>query len=375
MLENLETIDWHQLTHAYGPADDIPVLIRYLTSENTELREAAIYELYGNIWHQGSVYEASAFAIPFLIELLQNEHVQKKEQILILLAYLARGNSWHKKHQNSIFLIDDRDTPEFQEKVKIEQTWVVNARNRVYEGLRLYLNLLADADPKIRIASAYTLACLPDRAPEIIPEMLKCLHREADRQAKASMVLSLGTLVEPESKYLALFTEILHSKTSDLVKLVAAMMLTQLARNKTPQEAIAFLVNTISDSKSVAELYSQLPWADGDVVADVSRYFCYLEAESNQFPLTDLIEALSTVDAYSALTVAETLLYVTFNGKTILADEKMSELTKTQRIVLSAIAQSENTWKYDANMSQILKSFALPMWREKLLALVGGELA
>jgi hypothetical protein len=32
MLEGLDAINWQQLTHAYGPATDVPDLIRKLTS-------------------------------------------------------------------------------------------------------------------------------------------------------------------------------------------------------------------------------------------------------------------------------------------------------------------------------------------------------
>ncbi|MEU9453979.1 hypothetical protein [Streptomyces sp. NPDC048277] len=59
----MTTIDWHELTHAYGPADDIPGLFARLggTEDDT---------VWGELWsalcHQGSVYEASWAALPTL---------------------------------------------------------------------------------------------------------------------------------------------------------------------------------------------------------------------------------------------------------------------------------------------------------------------
>jgi hypothetical protein len=70
MLERLDDVPWSTLNHAYGSAADIPQLLRDLTQQDAELREAAWNSLYSNLWHQGSLYEATAFAVPFLIGLV-----------------------------------------------------------------------------------------------------------------------------------------------------------------------------------------------------------------------------------------------------------------------------------------------------------------
>lgn len=51
MLEDLDQIDWHTLTHAYGEADDVPALLQDLTSQDEETRCAALGTLYPNIYH------------------------------------------------------------------------------------------------------------------------------------------------------------------------------------------------------------------------------------------------------------------------------------------------------------------------------------
>jgi hypothetical protein len=65
-LAGLDDVDWAGLRHAYGPAGDTPGLLRALVSESPAKREHAVHELYGNIFHQGSRYEATAHAVPFL---------------------------------------------------------------------------------------------------------------------------------------------------------------------------------------------------------------------------------------------------------------------------------------------------------------------
>jgi hypothetical protein len=60
MLEDLDSVDWKNLGHAYGEASDVPDLIRALASPAKKSREDAWHHLYSNVWHQGTVYEATA---------------------------------------------------------------------------------------------------------------------------------------------------------------------------------------------------------------------------------------------------------------------------------------------------------------------------
>src|SRR5258708_35194560 len=56
MLDQLSSIKWSDLSHAYGPADDIPPLIRDLASSDEQTRRDALRTLYTTIYHQGTVY-------------------------------------------------------------------------------------------------------------------------------------------------------------------------------------------------------------------------------------------------------------------------------------------------------------------------------
>jgi hypothetical protein len=66
VLRGLTEIPWGDLSHAYGPARDVPGLLRAVALGDAEAAKDAIHELYGNIWHQGTVYEATTHAVPFL---------------------------------------------------------------------------------------------------------------------------------------------------------------------------------------------------------------------------------------------------------------------------------------------------------------------
>jgi hypothetical protein len=51
----MDDIDWQSLRHAYGSADDVPDRLLSLADGD----DSAIGELFGNIYHQGSVYVAT----------------------------------------------------------------------------------------------------------------------------------------------------------------------------------------------------------------------------------------------------------------------------------------------------------------------------
>lgn len=68
LLAGVDDIRWQDLSHAYGAADDVPTLLHAVASGSVGADEA-ISELYGSICHQGSVYSATPYAVPFLARL------------------------------------------------------------------------------------------------------------------------------------------------------------------------------------------------------------------------------------------------------------------------------------------------------------------
>jgi len=92
-LKDLNQVDWSRLNHAYGSAADIPEFLIGLKSKDEEERMDAVNQLLSTIWHQGTIYEATSYAVPFLIELLQDKSVSEKENILELLELIRTGKA------------------------------------------------------------------------------------------------------------------------------------------------------------------------------------------------------------------------------------------------------------------------------------------
>src|SRR5687768_7299244 len=84
-LSEIHSIDWSAVLHAYGPATDVPELLLKLA--RGEDFDKVTYALWGNLFHQGSTFEASGVAVPFFYAMLR-EGLPSPEITAFVLAYL-----------------------------------------------------------------------------------------------------------------------------------------------------------------------------------------------------------------------------------------------------------------------------------------------
>lgn len=87
----LDAQPWASYTHAYGSAEDVPGCLRALAGDDDAAAEEAQSELYGSILHQGSVYEASAKAVPFLARIAAAGI--RTADVLLLIGGIAEGGT------------------------------------------------------------------------------------------------------------------------------------------------------------------------------------------------------------------------------------------------------------------------------------------
>ncbi|MBN2910602.1 HEAT repeat domain-containing protein [Polycladomyces sp. WAk] len=362
MLEKLDQINWKSLVHAYGSAEDVPGLIRDLTSLEENVRKNAWRSLYSNIWHQGTVCEAAARAVPFFIELLEYESVPDRHLILNYLFYLANGLTYFEQ-----FDIDEKYDEAFQINDKVD--WIKETRQAVRKGIPVYVKLLNHADPKIRSSAAFLLGEIGEQTEEVLQQLRALLQNEQDHMVKASVLLSLGDLGDRHSQTLAMMKAYIQEKYS-LLALVSALAILQI--DPRYNEAIQLLVNTLKKpDDTIIDLFSQLPW---------NYYYSGWGAILNSFKylprtevlpyIPDLVEAFRNSDS-GELLYFEVLLHIVFT----MQEEKLTvkDLTKEQRLVLQAIAECESIWIY-AGTKLSLKEYGLPYFekREELIDFLSG---
>jgi hypothetical protein len=137
MLRDLDKVDWMSLNHAHGPATDIPTLLRHLATGSAQERKQALYDLHGNLWHQGTVYQATAHAVPLLLELLETDRDDLPE-LLAYLFLLANGSSYLQVHRQK----QKQWTAAHDQQLAQELEWVRQAQAAVAKGSPRFAKIL-----------------------------------------------------------------------------------------------------------------------------------------------------------------------------------------------------------------------------------------
>ena len=189
-LYGLDSIAWDELSHAYGPAADVRLDLERLASSDPQVREGALWELYGSIYHQGDIYSATAAAIPFLFRLVAVESLPNRQEILKLLADIGESSmiGANLTHENWVQRrelggeIYDRPTEEM-EREEIENRLAV--RKVLQDSEDEIREFMSDTDPAIReiAESLYATITGPEvtryiELPDIDspPEPIPCPH-------------------------------------------------------------------------------------------------------------------------------------------------------------------------------------------------------
>lgn len=184
MLGGLDTIDWSSLTHAHGPATDVPELLRSLLCDDPDVRLQACTDLHETIWHQGTVYPASAAAIPFLFELLTHPGVHDPGWAASLLGCIATGEGWLRYGLR----VDGEQTlrkrlagqgRSLEEAMEEERAALTKIHRDLAAGLEHLLPYLSDREGLGSLV-AETLGHFPEHASWLIPAIDAALASEAD---------------------------------------------------------------------------------------------------------------------------------------------------------------------------------------------------
>ena len=187
-LIGLEDVRWDHVEHAYGPAVDVPELLQQLTGSR-EQQVRALYELHGNIWHQGTVYEATAHAVPFLARLALSEPLPLRDELLRLLADIANGSSYLDVHQEMV-----RDGLSDAQRVQLEAelAHVDAARKAVLDSVpQLVEKVMAEPTPGGLVLVARLAAVFPDHK-EPFTRVLQWMWQNAeDVRLRAALAIAL----------------------------------------------------------------------------------------------------------------------------------------------------------------------------------------
>lgn len=92
VLQGISKVDWGALVHAYGPATEVPDLLRGLAANDDRWGDLH-NEFVGAVLHQGSTYSASAPALQVLAELANAPGLAPKRRLDLLYTLFLAGSS------------------------------------------------------------------------------------------------------------------------------------------------------------------------------------------------------------------------------------------------------------------------------------------
>ncbi|MFF1837036.1 HEAT repeat domain-containing protein [Streptomyces sp. NPDC058231] len=177
MFAGIDEVDWASMEHAYGPADDVPGLLRGLASADPAERESALDGMYGAVHHQGDVYDCTLACIPFLLELVVDPEVQDRGGLVELLTSIGG------------FDLDEEEIDE--EDVEGAANYAMAAA-AVTAGAGVFFELVADEDPGVRLAVPMALATLHRHPVRVLALLRERLPVEPDEEVRLALVEAAG---------------------------------------------------------------------------------------------------------------------------------------------------------------------------------------
>jgi hypothetical protein len=356
MLDQLSSIKWSDLSHAYGRADDIPPLLRDLASSDAQIRRDALRTLYTTIYHQGSVYQASAYAASFLIELVQQPALADREEFLILLAYLAQAHSSYHQHSD-----EHTQDPALLAKGEQDVFWAERTYEAVATGIPLYWSLLENPDIQLRLAALFVLGALTQEAEQILPLLCEQFETDMDERVQASLLLAMGDLCANQENgsapAWALLVQALETGPTELVQVAAALALVKTGRTEIPARTYDLLLPHIRHPDSLNEVYEELPWAEQRLALQVIRSLYSLppSQDAKQLPrLMHFLESLAqgeetgerNIKRFIASRLVDLIITLAFRerkrGEAIAAEH----LPSLQQTMLHALVNCDIVWRW-----------------------------
>lgn len=398
MLEGLDRVDWENLTHAYGPATEVPDLIRALASTDPQARETALSALYGNIFHQGTRYPASAHAVPFLLELLDDPNTPDRPALIELLLHLALGymDAYLPLgvHPGEMFAggetLDEAEgyrichyeedeeltQEQWDELERYQLLWDRNVYYAVQAGVDRFLQLAEAEELRLRMAAMYALGWFPERAADALAQVRRVLARETNPEAQANAILCLGMLAHArgDRSDAPHLEGLLQPEHPPIVQIAAAIALATMLGAELPDEAFRRLIAGLHTAPVAADAEQPLPWNEGRLVGYISLTLREVGREAVDRVVPALCQALKGIGAMESLDVTAAILELLYpDGPPPEGQHSPPTLTPLQRTALEAIGQ-HGAWKVGrrnfGNYGSLVSAYGFPATREQFQALL-----
>ncbi|WP_415953808.1 HEAT repeat domain-containing protein [Streptomyces sp. KLOTTS4A1] len=141
MINELDGVDWASMSHAYGPAYEVPVWLREMVSSDPEVRNKAFGDFYGAAHHQGDVYPCTAASLPFLFAAADDPATPDRAAVVELLLSIGREAADHDL--DAVYITPDGT----------ESTAHADVVAHMRAHADAFIRHAADPDPSVRCAA------------------------------------------------------------------------------------------------------------------------------------------------------------------------------------------------------------------------------
>lgn len=402
-LAGLDDIDWSGLEHAYGAADDVPGQLRALASHDPDERAGTIQELYGNIFHQGTRYQATSYAVPFLARLALDAGTFRRPELVDMLAaitvgydeaYLPQGIDPAAQRAELEHLrsgpearmreydawveaaADDRERDlRSRQRAMYDHELEVSAADdhlRAYEAVRAQIpalrRLLAEDDAALRASVAYLLAWFPEEdAAESRTALGELLDRESDPRVIATAIVTLGLIGAAD---LAPRFETYLTDADPLLRCAAAIALARLGHGG-PAVVVALAEATANPPEAGEEDGPAVHFLSGDLRGYASESLIPLAESLTPEAFDAVLDGLSGSREIGSFSITGAALRLAFPAGPAAETPPFEELDDRQQRVVRALAEfGPETWRW-GNFTAIVRAWRLPSRHEHLREYAG----
>jgi hypothetical protein len=341
MLKGLDEVDWSRLSHAYGPAMDVPGLIRQLLGPSRTDRDSALSKLAESLTHQGNRCSATAVAVPFLAEVVRSGSAPDREGVVYHLVFSAIG--FDDDHLPNGVDVDLLRRSAASSGPGSDEQLQLDSYEAVRQELPTFRKLLGAREPKLRTACAYALAWFPEDARESLIGLRPLLRRARSRYVKATAMVALGLLAgrlgdQSDCEWLS---QGLNNKDR-LIRWASATTLARILGRDAPEAASDELVKWITGREDERLITDQIPFMEGQLQRyAVMALECFRGGQSRATDV--LIASLSYVKGDASMEVVGELLEQAFPPGRY-ARHPFARLSEIQQRVLTALAENPRLW-------------------------------
>lgn len=393
LLDGLGAVEWGRYHHAYGPATDVPMLLHALAfperapaqlkKGGKSVFENVTWTLWGNVFHQGSVWGVSAKVIPFLVELFEADlAVEARRFLVTYLHHLATGyptDLFPRRFEieqleaaatrveaanlpRSVLDGDAfRDVPFVDGEAlrNVGAVWMRDCYVGVESRLERLLAGADDVDDEVVGETIALLASFPRRASLTAPKLWELAREETDNPLTGMALVALAQLGQPG---VAEAARVVADAVSDSAGVYAAAADVIASKGRPSPASQHRLLAEVPDAwKDLA-----CPFA-GSLANLVNRAIVLLPPEALDDVITSLGAALARAKGFGKLDALGALLRVAGTRGT-------SRLDARARRVIALIAEHADWGEFvNANQANLLRSYGLPDTREALSKLSGSS--